>query len=316
MIAETEAVDETGESVEEVEELPSETLNEFEEDEEIPEEEEAPESDEEDEAEEEEPEPPVEEHEFTFGNEKLSVPKSAIPDEVAEKLNSFSKGVWSDYTKKSQAIAEQTKSLEAQAEAVQTLGNLNGEAMSVYSKVIALESELAEYQNPQIDWDSMYRDDPDAYRLHSDKRARLEGDLNRTRGQLNQHVQSLNQAKGSERERFMAEGRKAIEQRIKGFGAKEQEVKDYLINEAGVPADKVEDWPLNPVGMEMAYKAMLYDSMQKKMKSSGKALPKKASTVPASKIKGGKPAAKNPAKMSMNEYAKYADSMEKAGHWG
>src|SRR5690606_32943435 len=80
--------------------------------------------------------------EFDFGGNKFSVPKDAIPDELAAEIEKFTKGTWADYTRKSQDVAEQKRALEAEKTAVERLAKLNGDALYSFSKGLQLKSEI------------------------------------------------------------------------------------------------------------------------------------------------------------------------------
>ena len=59
----------------------------------------------------EEPEKVEELVEFNFGGNKLQLPKGKVPEELEGKIQEFSNGIWSDYTKKNQDLAERAKAV-------------------------------------------------------------------------------------------------------------------------------------------------------------------------------------------------------------
>lgn len=93
-----------------------------------------------------------------------------------------------------------------------------------------------------------------------------------------------------------------MEGKVKGFESKAADLVDYVVKTYGVPREKAEDWPLNPAGAEMAYKAMLWDKNQQGIKTA-KTKVKPANPVPAAKTKG-KSMKKALHEMSMSEFVK------------
>jgi len=250
----------------------------------------------------EEQEEPEETLEFDFGGNKLSVPKNSVPEELAEKIDSFGKGLWSDYTKNKNELAESSKSLEARETAVQKLESLHGETLDTYSKGLAIKSELE--QLSQYDMSSLWQSDPDQARRLSDTISQKQAEFNSIISKVSQNEQALSQAQQQEVARRSDEGKKLIEKRIPGFEAKVPEVIEYVSKNYGVPKTEADNWAINPSGAEMAYKAMLYDRMQAKAKAKPKPKAEAVNPVKPMKGKGGKQA-KDPGKMSPDEYRKW-----------
>lgn len=258
-------------------------------------------SDLEEEAEKTEPEE-VEEIEFDFGGQKLRVPKDSVPEEIAERLDQFTKGTWAEYTKKSQAIAEKSKSLEQQAAAIEQMTSLHDETLQAYSKGLAIKQELEQLN--AIDVNELWQSDPDQARRVSDAIAQKQAAFNNAYQEVNQKELALNETKQAELARRFTEGKQLVEKRLKGFEKKAPEVVDYVVKNYGYTKEQAETWPLNPAGAEMAYKAMLFDRLQSKAKKQVKPKPATAKPVKAIRGKGGV-ASKDPAKMSPEEYRKW-----------
>ena len=242
----------------------------------------------------------VEEIEFDFGGNKLKVPKDSVPEEVREQLDKFTKGTWSDYTKKSQAVAEQKKALEARETAVQKFSTMQGEALDSYSKGLKLKAELEQLQ--QINLNELWQSDPDQARQHSDVISQKQAEFNSVINQVSQSEQKLAEAQQQEHSRLFDEGKKTIEKRIKGFEAKAPEVIDYVVKTYGVDRETAKrTWALNPGAAEMGYKAMLFDRMQSQVKNKTKPKPVEAVAIKAVRGSGNK-ATKDPSKMNPEEY--------------
>jgi len=234
---------------------------------------------------------------FEFGGNKMTVEKDQIPQELAEKVQSFGKDIWSDYTKKSSAIADQRKSLETAQAAVDKISTLQGEELDKYTEGIGIrlqgervQAELAEYA--KVDFNALYDENPDTWRKHTDARADLRAKLQTLSGEYDtvtretaQKNQDFQKAQADETARRSKEGEVQIEKQIKGFTAKADKVVDYVVKTYGTPKAVAETWRLNPAAAVMAYKAMMLDEMQANLKK--KPAPRQVVPVKPMKGKGG-----------------------------
>lgn len=224
-----------------------------------------------------------EEIEFDFGGNKLKVPKGAIPEELASKIDQFTKGTWSDYTKKSGEIAEQRKALEAQAQSVQKLGTLRGEALTAYSQGLQLRQELE--QLSKVDLNALWQSDPDQARRVSDLFSQKQAQFQQVVGKVNQFEQEISKQEAEATARLMEEGRKKVASAIKDWSPqKEAELKDYAMKH-GVSKEDAENWALNPFATIMVEKAMRLDRLEAQAKKASKE-PAQAKPVAAMKPKG------------------------------
>lgn len=198
--------------------------------------------------------------EFDFGGNKFTVPKDAIPDELAAEIEKFTKGTWSDYTRKSQDVAEQKRALEAEKTAVERLAKLNGDALYSFSKGLQLKNEIEQLQ--RVNLDQLWQSDPDRARRVSDQLAVKQAEFQRTIHDVQTKEAELTTAQQQEVQRQMEEGRKHVERYVKGFEQKVPEVVEYVTKTYGMTKEQAESWPLNPATAAMAYKAMMYDRMQ------------------------------------------------------
>lgn len=241
-----------------------------------------------------------EEIELNFGGDKLRVPKSAIPDEVAQKVSEFSKNLEAGYTKKFQAIAERDKSLEAREKAVEKLTNLNGETLQIYSRGLQLKTELE--QLSQVDLNALWLSDPDQARRVSDAISQKRAEFSNVVTAVNQKETELTQAQQAELVRRKDEGRQAVEKRIQNFS--EKDLVEYAVQK-GIPEKDVGDWALNPVIAEMAWNSMMFERMQAKAKAKPKPAAQPTAPVKPMRTKGAATAAKDISKMSAAEMARH-----------
>lgn len=241
---------------------------------------------------------------FDFGGNKKEWKKGTLIDDVAPELDAFTKGLWGDYTKKSQSIAEERKALEAEKAVVQRMQGLNDELLTDFATGKALKAELAELEG--IDLNALWQINPDQARQVSDA-------INFKRTQFQKTVQDLSakehalketqaHAMAETRARQIEQGRQYIAKSIPSFD--EKAIIDYAVKN-GVSEADAKDWPLNPYATIVTHKAMLYDRMQEQAK---KAQASKAPQVAAPvKPMTSKPSSgsKDPNKMSMAEYAEW-----------
>jgi len=253
------------------------------------------------------------EWEFDFGGNALRVPKDKIPAELAEQVQTFGKGLWSDYTRKSQGIAEQAKSLQAREAAIQQMNSLQGEALNTYSTGLALRQEIE--QLSQVNVNELWQSDPDRARQISDTINKKQAQFNDIVNRVSQYETQLNQTQAYETARRAEEGKRAIESRIKGFSKQAADVVEYVTKTYGIPKHEAETWPLNPAAAEMAYKAWQYDQLQAKTKKAASPKVEKVPVKPNKPFKSNSGAGrKDPDKMSVDEWVRWRrNQLEKKG---
>jgi hypothetical protein len=198
-----------------------------------------------------------EELEFDFGGNKLTVPKGKIPEELAAKVQTFSKEIWADYTRKSQEIGERSKSLEAREGAVEKMVGLNDEALSIYSRGLHLRQELEQFA--KVDMEQLWQSDKDRARRVSDAHAAKQAELQNIVSTLSAKEQELSQAQTAEAARRMEEGRTRVTKTVKNFD--EKALVDYAVSR-GMPESDAKQWPVNPLLAEMAWESMMYRRMR------------------------------------------------------
>jgi len=227
----------------------------------------------------------VEMREFDFGGNKIEVPVSDITPELADKIDEFSKGIWSDYTRKSQAHAEREKTLSEQEQAVAKISALNGETLEKYSQGLQLRAEIEQLK--AVDLNALWEADPDQGRRVSDALAQKLADFQSIVNEVDQQEKATRAAQQAELARRAEEGRALLDRQIKNFSTeKAPELVSYVVKEFGISQADADQWALNPPVARMAYESMLYRRMQAKAKTPT-AAPAKSKPVKAMKNKGG-----------------------------
>jgi hypothetical protein len=249
----------------------------------------------------------VEEIEFDFGGNKKKWAKGTPIDQIADEISQFTKGTWSDYTRKSQEVAEQRKALETREKVVEKLQTLNGQALEEFSRGKAVRHELEQLQ--KIDINALWQSNPDQARRVSDAISAKTAEFNSIVNKVSTLEGELTRAQQTEFARRIEEGKAAVEKRVPGFATKHlAEVIEYVVKEHGYPKEVAErDWPKDPAGAVMAYKAMLYDRMQAQAKQAARAPKPQQQATPITPPKAGRggTAQKQPNDMSVSELAKH-----------
>tara|TARA_Y100000310_G_scaffold241569_1_gene245588 strand:- start:3363 stop:4493 length:1131 start_codon:yes stop_codon:yes gene_type:complete len=255
---------------------------------------------------------------FDFGGNKLEVPKDSVPPELAEKIDTFSKDIWKDYSRKSQANAEVAKSNKLRGDTLEKMAGLNGAALQTYSTGLLLRTEIAQLQQiarpTAAEMDDLHRTDPDRYRRVSDQYADIDRQISTKQAQfqdvvarVGQQEAELDGAHQAELERRSTAGRTVLDKRIPDFSTKHApKVVAYAV-ERGMTVVEANAWALNPMLTEMGYKAMLYDRMQAAAAKAANGSPRaQASAAPALKAKGAaSDTPSDPDKMSMTKLASH-----------
>jgi len=239
--------------------------------------------------------------EFDFGGNKLEVKKGEIPPEVADKIDRFSKDIWADYTRKSQANAEAAKSLAVREESLAKIENLGGEALDAFARGKSIKDEIE--QLSAINMQELWQSNPDQARQLTDLKAAKQAELQSIIQTVDQYERQLDQARQEDLARRMDEGKAKLDRKFKGFSSEiAPKLEKYVHETYGMTADEAAQWPLTPNVAEMAYKAMLYDQMRAANKP--KAAPKAAKPVRSMPNKGKAKGSTDQNKMGFSELAK------------
>lgn len=246
-----------------------------------------------------------EEIEFDFGGTKYAVKRDAPAEEIAESLQGYAKSIEADYTRKTQATAEKTKELESREATVRHLESLNGEALEAYSKGVALDADIKELE--AVDTVSLMRsqspEDRDQARIVMDLLAKKRTEFS----QIDMtYSKALSEAEKAKKEAFQSRfeiGKKEVLSKLPQFESRASEVVNYMISNYGVPKEEADNWPVNPIGAQIAYKAMMYDKLAKKAKSKPKIKASKIKPIKAVKGKGKSQSADLSKVQDPNKYA-------------
>ncbi len=252
----------------------------------------------------------AEEIEFDFGGNKLRIPKGTLPDEIAEKLDAFTKGTWSDYTRKSQEVAEQRKALQAEAEYVARVKTLSDEGQRAFARGLQLREEVE--QLAKVDLRALWQSNPDQARQVSDLLAQKQADFQRAVSKVSEYESQVTRAEQESTARREQDGREYVSKTVKGWSdTHAAEAVAYAVKH-GVPEEQAKNWARFPREAVWAWKAAQFDKLQ----AQAKAPPKPAAppTAPVAAVKGrAAPAAPNPEAMSDDEWLKWRNTQLRKG---
>ncbi len=253
------------------------------------------ESEEGDELEEEEPEV----IELKLGSQVLTVPKDSVDPDVLEKVNEYTSGLEASVTQKQQKLSEGLNAIEQQQETLNKLENLNTELLNDYAVGRALEVRHEELRQIPVDWQK----DPDHARQVSDAIRQVESEYSHYESKVAAGRSALDQQKQAALEQQRQAGEKAINEAIPEFSSKHKDAVIAYAIAQGVPeAQAKTEWNVNPFATKMAYKAMKYDQMIAKSKTTTKPGVKPAKVLSKARKGSGGTGGKSPAKMTPEEY--------------
>lgn len=247
----------------------------------------------------------AEEIEFDFGGNKLRIPKGTLPDEIAEKLDQFTRGTWSDYTRKSQEVAEQRKTLQAEAEYVARVKALTDEGQRTFARGLQLREEVE--QLSKVDLQSLWQSNPDQARRVSDLLSAKQAEFQRVVAQVGEYEAQVARAEQQAVARREQDGRDYVAKTVKGWSdAHAAEAVAYAVKH-GVPEEQAKQWARFPREAVWAWKAAQFDKLQAAAKAPPK--PAAAPAVPVAAVRGRPaPAAPDPESMSDDQWLKWRNA--------
>ena len=209
----------------------------------------------------------------------------------------------SDYTQKTQTVAEQRKSLEAQAAALTQQQELQQQHFEDVAQIKALDQQLEQYN--ALNWPELYQTDVGQAASLDHQKRELESHRQQTINRLNQNQATALENQRAEHARVVEEGQKVLKKEIDNWTPERaQSIAAYGISQ-GLNEQAVASIT-DPVHVKLIDKAMKYDELVAKQKA---AAPKADPPKSAVKVKGKRAAVtKDPDKMSTEEWLKMRNS--------
>lgn len=258
------------------------------------------------------PETPPEEVEFDLGGTKVKVPKDAVPAEVFEKIDAWTKAAQRNHTQRSQELAEQRKAVQAEYAEAQRLRTTSNEVQELYGRGLSVKQHIEQLQRAAAD-PNIWQTDPNGARQISDTLSMKRLELQQIAEAVAAGETALEHAEqsrkaasaGQERERaerMATEGREIVQKAIPGFDPKvEAEIIAYAVKN-GVSEENARTWSMTPITAIFAHKAMMWDRAQ----AAGTPLKPKPTqlTAPIKGVSSNATGVPNdPSKMDMEQYA-------------
>jgi len=209
----------------------------------------------------------------------------------------------SDYTQKTQTVAEQRKSLEAQAAALTQQQELQQQHFEDVAQIKAIDQQLEQYN--ALNWSELYQQDVGQAASLDHQKRELENHRQQTVNRLNQNQATALENQRAEHARVVEEGQKVLRKEIDNWTPERaQSIAAYGVSQ-GLNEQAVASIT-DPVHVKLIDKAMKYDELVAKQKATA---PKAEPPKSAVKVKGKRAAVKkDPDKMSTEEWLKMRNS--------
>lgn len=144
----------------------------------------------------------------------------------------------SDYTRKTQEVAEAKKAAEALTQQLQKQAELQKASAKVLGKIASLDDQIAQYE--KVDWNSLTAQDAGLAQRHfiqfqslKDQKAKAEGELKTAEDQFRSEAQKVHQAR-------LEEGLKVLQRDIKGWSPElGQKLMQFGVKNYGMSPEEV-----------------------------------------------------------------------------
>jgi hypothetical protein len=209
-----------------------------------------------------------------------------------------------DYTRKTQAVAEEDKAVKARIAEAETFYNVSQEVLEARATLINVDAQLKQYN--EMNWQQLEDEDPvgamSAWR-HFQQLKEARGNIG---GFLDQQQNQMSEKAKLETANRLRETRKFAEEKIPGWST---EV-DAKITEFAESKGFTRETLLNaysPPVYEVLYLAWLGNQSLQKQQTAPKPQTTTVQPLRTVSAKSSPNVTKNPADMSMDEYAKWSD---------
>lgn len=209
----------------------------------------------------------------------------------------------SDYTRKTQEVAEQRRMIEAQAQEFQQRVQIQQQTLQDHAHLMTLDSQLQQLE--QLDWNRVIDEDPvQAMKLQQQYNS-LKGMREQVTTRINQIAQQQFVQQQQSTAKLIESGSQQLAKEIAGWSPElAKSLKSYGVEKGGFSAEEMSS-VLDPRQVKVLHKAYLYDQLMSKQQAKPKTEPAKpVTTIKAQKAQ----AAKDPDKMSTAEWVKWREA--------
>lgn len=231
------------------------------------------------------------EEEIDYDGEKFKVPKKLQEAFLRQQ----------DYTQKTQAVAEQRKALEAQAEQIKQQEQAQRQNIAEYAEAYALDAQLKQYA--ALDWQQLIDSDPQQAMKLDRQMRELQQRRDAVVASVTQKQQQQALLAQQETAKRLQEGRAVLEREIKGWSPEVAKELKAFGKEVGFKDEEL-DGISDPRAVKLLYQAYQFNQLMKKQ-----ATPKekpKPQEKPVTRITATKgTATKDPSQMTDAEFAAF-----------
>lgn len=230
--------------------------------------------------------------------------KFALPKKVAERLQS-ERMMNADYTRKTQALAEDRRQLESHEQALAKQYEAQKQFLEDHAKVHAIQDQLAEYE--KVNWPELIQNDPIKAMELQHYRDQLNAKLNAAQGSIAQKQQQLALDEQQSFAKQVQEAKAYVEREIPGWNEQRDNQLHAYVQSIGLNGAEISRFMVkNPALFSVMHKAELYDQLVKKQPAKQTQQTPQAKPVP--KVGGNKGVDKDPSMMTDREYAAWRKS--------
>jgi hypothetical protein len=198
--------------------------------------------------------------EFEDGGKKAKLPKW-VKARVMQQA---------DYTRKTMAIAERGKMLEARQAQIEAAEAFQRENVREVAKVVALDDQLAAYE--KVNWAELLRTNPQQHQAHFSQFQLLERERNKLVGELQRKAeQKAHESQQSLAKRYEASLAR-IAKDIPNFEEVKGKLNDYAVNN-GYSLEELERHLLKPYRVSTLWKAYQFDELMARTRAKARQKP-------------------------------------------
>ncbi|MGB0697646.1 MAG: hypothetical protein ACPGOY_18490 [Rhodospirillaceae bacterium] len=217
--------------------------------------------------------------ELELGGTKHRIDRADMSDEAVEKVQGFAKSLHSDYTRKTQEVAEQRRHAKATQTELNALVGLNDDQLSLLANGRILNSKLMEMRS--LLTEGLWQSNPNQARRLSDEISRTQAQFEAMQLEANLFEQQIQAAQSNIVENAIKQGKAKVLRSIKDFD--EPALIEFAI-ENGIPEESARNWAQTPEVTILIHDAMRYRALTKQTTKAPTRTVK--STKPVKAIKG------------------------------
>ena len=205
----------------------------------------------------------------------------------------------SDYTQKTQSLAEQRKAVQAAAAHLEQQQQFQQQTFEDAAAIKAIDQQIEQYKT--LNWQELYNQDTAQASILNHQKQELESQRQQLENRLKENQTKALESQRVEHARILEEGQKVLKKEIENWNPQlAQTIAEYGISQ-GLDEAAVARI-VDPVHVKLIDKARRYDELVAKQKA---AMPKAEPPKSAVKVKGKRASAtKDPDKLSTEQWLK------------